>query len=320
MDVFISYSSKDRQLVKEICALLKQNGISYWVDFENNQYGDTFASTIVKQIKSAKQVLALVTEHSNTSDHVLREIHNASKNKKPILPVLVGEVTLSDEMDYYLSDLHFLSYTSDTAFFDELLTRLGGDAPPTQTEGIATTLKAEAYAPKKKNQAPVLIAVTAAIALLIGIGAYFGNSGDIANKKDPLSGTPSVPEQKEPAAQTPSQGEKEDQTPVQTPSVTDEEPKDAQGENQIPAKYQQEIVAFDSQADGFVMLGTLNVRVGETVTPTSAQVWGNCTLYSEDTSVAVCEGSVIRGVAPGRVHVLVESSTGSTQVHLVCVS
>ncbi|MBR7165953.1 MAG: toll/interleukin-1 receptor domain-containing protein, partial [Clostridia bacterium] len=75
MDVFISYSSKDRQLVKEICALLKQNGISYWVDFENNQYGDTFASTIVKQIKSAKQVLALVTEHSNTSDHVLREIH-----------------------------------------------------------------------------------------------------------------------------------------------------------------------------------------------------------------------------------------------------
>jgi len=313
MDVFISYSSKDRQLVKEICTFLKRNGISYWVDFENQCYGDDFASEIVNQLGKARQVLLLVTENSNHSRHVRREITCADRFEKPIIPVLVGEVKLSEVFEYYLRSTQFLFYSTAAPFESKLINALLRHLPCDEEQEVSTTatLKAEAYAPKKKKQAAVLIAVTAAIALLIGIGAYFGNSGDIANKKDPLSGTPSVPEQKEPAAQTPSQGEKgENQIPVQTP----------EGENQIPAKYQQEIVAFDSQADGFVMLGTLNVRVGETVTPTSAQVWGNCTLYSEDTSVAVCEGSVIRGVAPGRVHVVVESSTGSTQVYLICVS
>ncbi|MBQ3076119.1 MAG: toll/interleukin-1 receptor domain-containing protein, partial [Clostridia bacterium] len=124
MDVFISYSREDREFVSEICKLLKKNGISYWVDFENNQYGDAFASTIVNQIGCAKQVLLLVTEHSNTSDHVLREISCADTSGIPILPVLVGEVTLSPGFRYYLGDLHFLSYTSDPSFFEALLAKL----------------------------------------------------------------------------------------------------------------------------------------------------------------------------------------------------
>ncbi|MBR3836865.1 MAG: toll/interleukin-1 receptor domain-containing protein [Clostridia bacterium] len=310
MDVFISYSSKDRQLVKEICAFLKQNGISYWVDFENDQYGDTFASTIVNQIKSAKQMLLFVTEHSNTSDHVLREINCADKYKKPILPVLVGEVNLSADFEYYLSDLHFLSYSSDPSFSEVLLARLRGSSAPVQKEGT-TTLKAEAYVPQKKNQPILLIALVAVIALLIGIGTFLGNSGDITGEKDPHSGGSFDSEQKEPASQNPTQS---------SSKTTEEEQKNTGGENQIPEKYRSKVVAFDSQDDGFIKLGTLNVQVGETVTPTSAQVWGNCTLYSENTAVAVCEGAVIRGVAPGRVHVLVESSTGSTQVHLICVS
>lgn len=92
-----------------------------------------------------------------------------------------------------------------------------------------------------------------------------------------------------------------------------------QGINEIPAKYEKEVEEFKYQQEGFINLQTLNISVGEFVTPMAASTWSGCTIYSQNTAIAKAEGSIIEGISPGTVYVIVESSLGLTQVYKVVV-
>lgn len=306
MDVFISYSSRDRALVEETCALLRKSGISYWVAFENDDYGDHYSSSIISNLDDAKMVLLFVTKDSNTSEHVLREINYADNHHKPILPVLVGEVVLSKEFEYYLSATHFLSYSSTSVFSKQLVKRIHEILFPVEQNKEGTRLAAEAYKPKGKGRRiPFGIAAVAAVLVLgavVWLGILWGNSeAEKPQEPEHSAGSDSQLE-------TPSADQKEE-APQETPM----------GENQIPAQLQASLEAFDHQQSMIVDAMTLRMAVGGKATPMAASIWAGSAIYSENTAVAVGENGMVVGIAKGETHVVVVSPQGSTQIYKVIV-
>ncbi len=124
MDIFISYCSKDIELVKEICLELKNNKFSYWVAHENHDFGEHYATTIITQITEAKIFLVFVSKASNMSTHVINEINSAVMRDKMIIPVIIDDVKLSPAMEYYLASNHYLIYQPKAEFVAQLINRI----------------------------------------------------------------------------------------------------------------------------------------------------------------------------------------------------
>ncbi len=121
MDVFVSYSGKDIEFTKKMCAVLKDNGISYWAAHEHNCLGDDSADKTVNYISKAKLVLVFVSKNSNESKHVINELNCATMYKKPILPVVIDDVELSPVFEYYMANANRLSYSQSGDFIEKFV-------------------------------------------------------------------------------------------------------------------------------------------------------------------------------------------------------
>jgi hypothetical protein len=94
--VFISYARKDyvdehnriipNNIVSRVQNALRDAGISYWIDEEGLQAGDTFPVKIAQQIEQCQVFLFISTENSNQSPWVVNEIATAHHYHKPIIP------------------------------------------------------------------------------------------------------------------------------------------------------------------------------------------------------------------------------------------
>lgn len=107
-DVFISYSSKDKSLGDAVCAGLEARGIRSWIAPRDSVPGKAYSGQLYKAIQSAKVFLILLTKNANLSDHVLREVELAIQSGAIIIPFRTQDVPLSDNLKYYLSDVHWL--------------------------------------------------------------------------------------------------------------------------------------------------------------------------------------------------------------------
>lgn len=121
MDVFISYSSKDEAIVRETCEAFKKCNIHYWVSFENHDYGNQYASTIISKIEEAKIAVVFVSRSSNLSTHVINEISVAVSRGKRVIPIIIDEFNLTPAFEYYLSSNHFIKYVDNEKFNEQLV-------------------------------------------------------------------------------------------------------------------------------------------------------------------------------------------------------
>ena len=83
-DVFISYSSINKNIADIICHILEQNNIQCWIMPRNTIYGEDKFQQIFKAIKSAKIVVAVLTEDYTEDDYAKYELQTAFSNNKPI--------------------------------------------------------------------------------------------------------------------------------------------------------------------------------------------------------------------------------------------
>lgn len=102
-DIFVSYSSKDESVAKNVCRFLESSNMNCWVAYRDIQHGKTYASEILRGIKETKITLLLFSKNSNASEHVLNEIDYAFTHNKIIVPFKLEETEMSDELLYYLS-------------------------------------------------------------------------------------------------------------------------------------------------------------------------------------------------------------------------
>ena len=101
--VFISYSSKNRDIADAFKNLLNKNNIDTWMAPHDIPVGSKYASVIGKSIKNCSCFLLLLTHDSQGSIWVAKEVERAINYKKIIVPVQLEDVILNDEFEMYLS-------------------------------------------------------------------------------------------------------------------------------------------------------------------------------------------------------------------------
>ena len=125
-DVFISYSSKQKDIADAICQVLEEHDIRCWIAPRDIPIGAKYAAVITRAIKECKLAVLLFSELSAVSPWVESEINIAFSNRKPILPYKVDNANLSDYDEFYLmlNNRHWIESVPDfrTCFNELLLT------------------------------------------------------------------------------------------------------------------------------------------------------------------------------------------------------
>jgi formylglycine-generating enzyme required for sulfatase activity len=150
-DVFISYSTKDRAPADAIYRYLKSQGIGCWMAPHDVPAGAIWPKVIPNAIRECQVLVLLLTAHSNVSEDVANEVHLAFESKKQVIVVRLEEISLSDDLVYYLGRRHHLSGVGIAAeeLHAQLVVSLRGllpeahatviknpDLPPTYTNSI----------------------------------------------------------------------------------------------------------------------------------------------------------------------------------------
>ena len=85
---FISYSSRDSDYAHNLKEDMKQRGFEVWMD-DKIETGDRWVDKIVSAIQQSSAVVVVMTEDSEKSEWVKKEILLAKRYNKPILPLLL---------------------------------------------------------------------------------------------------------------------------------------------------------------------------------------------------------------------------------------
>jgi hypothetical protein len=122
MKLFFAYAREDSHLVRLIADKLRAAGHEYWVDVEGIAGGQNWMAAIERGIREADALLVLVSPYSAASRWVTQEAAYARVAGTPIIPVLVRP---TEDMPWYLIDLHYIDLGDDPAArVDELVSSL----------------------------------------------------------------------------------------------------------------------------------------------------------------------------------------------------
>jgi len=112
--VFISYSRRDIDVVESIVSQLEAAGIEVWLDREDIKPGKQWRKQIVEGIDTAEAFVLNLSPNSAASDNVLKELNLAEEALDPfILPIMLTEMKIPDEMRYQLAGTQFIAYHLD---------------------------------------------------------------------------------------------------------------------------------------------------------------------------------------------------------------
>jgi formylglycine-generating enzyme required for sulfatase activity len=123
--IFISYASENAPVAERIRTGLEQAGVACWIAPRDIEPGTSFPAAITAAIQSCGAQVLLLTPESNASRHVLSEVELAFNAGKPILAILVGKVTPSSDLQYFISTSHW--FDAETSFDDDDLAKLKVD-------------------------------------------------------------------------------------------------------------------------------------------------------------------------------------------------
>ena len=106
--VFISYSSVDKDVAGQVCDYLEQGGLTCWIAPRDVTPSAEYAEQLIGAIESAQLMLLILSDKSNTSPQVVREVERAVSNGMAILPFRIEDVQLTKSMEYFISSNHWL--------------------------------------------------------------------------------------------------------------------------------------------------------------------------------------------------------------------
>ena len=91
-DVFLSYSRRDTQLVRDIFESLNARKREAWIDLHDIDYSTNFWEEICAGIDGADNFVLFVSPSSLESLFCHREIQYALKHNKRIIPFLLKQI------------------------------------------------------------------------------------------------------------------------------------------------------------------------------------------------------------------------------------
>lgn len=121
-DVFISYSSKNKEAAQAICHVLEQNEIRCWMAPRNIPPGIDYGDVIEDAIKACKSVVVIFSETAASSQYVKSEINIAFEEQKTIIPFRLDETPLKGQNRLILNKTHWIdAYPDYKVKFNDLV-------------------------------------------------------------------------------------------------------------------------------------------------------------------------------------------------------
>ncbi len=163
MYIFISHSSQNASVAEEICALVENNGHSCFLAPRDIRSGHEYAEEIIDGIERSNAMLLLLSEESNSSPHVLREIERAVSKKIPIIVYKIENVELSKSMEYFLMTHQWVS-AKPNIDHSEVLRCINELADANAVQAPAPQSVEQTPAKKEKprrSKAPLIVAIIA---------------------------------------------------------------------------------------------------------------------------------------------------------------
>lgn len=104
-DLFISHSSSDVAVARELRDVLEGAGYSCWMAPDNVTGTDTWAQQILAAIEGCRAMLVLISTRSNQSAHVSREVELANSRRRAVIPVRVEGIGAAGALEYHITGM-----------------------------------------------------------------------------------------------------------------------------------------------------------------------------------------------------------------------
>lgn len=109
-DIFISYSRKNTEIVKQYTKALKDAGLNVWIDEDGIESGDEFKTKIVRAITKSKVFLFFSSVASNESQWTVKEVNVAVLLKKKIIPIKLDDSIYQESVLFDLAGLDYVEH------------------------------------------------------------------------------------------------------------------------------------------------------------------------------------------------------------------
>ena len=122
--IFISYKSEEFHYADKVRFELEQNGISCWMAPESIPGGASYATEIPRAIRECKGFVLILTDKSQKSQWVTRELDRAINDGKTVFPFVPEKMTFNDDIKFYLTNVQMYPAYED---WDRELARMLSD-------------------------------------------------------------------------------------------------------------------------------------------------------------------------------------------------
>lgn len=106
--VFISYASPDKDVAYRIAGFLEGEGIACWIAPRDVPPGKEYGAAIIEGIEGSGALILVLSENSNESHFVRREVERAVSKAKPVLPLRIREVAPSGALEFFISSAQWV--------------------------------------------------------------------------------------------------------------------------------------------------------------------------------------------------------------------
>lgn len=125
--VFISYSSKEIDIASQIRMVLEANGINCWMAPKSIPAGSDYGTEIPKAIERCKAFLLVLSEQSQQSQWVPKEVGMAIGLGKVVIPYHIDNSSITSAFNFYLTNSQRIdAYNSSSEAFRQLTDRING--------------------------------------------------------------------------------------------------------------------------------------------------------------------------------------------------
>ncbi len=188
-DVFISYSTKNKQVADAVCSGLEQRKIRCWIAPRDVPPGGNYGEAIIHAISGCRVVVLIYSSAVNLSAAVMREAERAMHHAKPIIPFRLEDVPMQPGLEFFLASCHWLDAIHPP--LEDHIQRLGDAVESLMGREVPARESLPAAPPPPEKKTPWLpFAAGGALLLAAGIpAAILLKPGE----KSPAGSAPAMP-------------------------------------------------------------------------------------------------------------------------------
>lgn len=215
-DVFVSYASADRDVAFRIVGYLEEQGIHCWVAPRDVGPGVEYGQAIIDAIGEVRALVLVLSDQSNESQFVRKEVERAVSKTKPVLPVRIREVTPSGALEFYISSAQWVDAWKSP--MEQHLGPLVAAIKAMGAPGSAPVRSTPAARPAPAGANRLVIGLGLAAVLGLGI------AGTLWLTRAPAPADAPVPAATEPAPAATAPATTEPPTPAPSPNAAEPAP------------------------------------------------------------------------------------------------